>query len=175
MTRNEHDLCSYCFALNAPLQHESIVVLASNLFISKILDYLKKMHTFQTIVLCAFASVATAVPLGLYSSTTPIPILRQNADGPNPDGSYNYNYETANGIQAQEIGYLNYRGTQAESREAQGSYSYTAPNGEIISVSYVANENGFQPQGSHIPSVPPAILKALEYIAAHREERLGAL
>ncbi|XP_060817069.1 endocuticle structural glycoprotein SgAbd-8-like [Bombus pascuorum] len=127
-----------------------------------------------TIVLCAFVSVAAAVPLGVYSSTTPIPILRQSADGPNPDGSYSYSYETANGIQAQEIGYLNYPGTQAETREAQGSYSYTAPNGEIIQVSYVANENGFQPQGSHIPTIPPAILKALEYIAVHREEHIGA-
>lgn len=132
------------------------------------------MRTFQTIVLCAFASVAAAVPLSVYSSTTPIPILRQSADGPNPDGSYSYSYETANGIQAQEIGYLNYPGTQAESREAQGSYSYTAPNGEIVQVSYVANENGFQPQGSHIPTIPPAILKALEYIAAHPEEHIGA-
>lgn len=127
------------------------------------------------ILLCALASVATAGPLvgplvGHPEYTTPIPILRQSAEGPNPDGSYSYNYEAANGIQAQEVGYLNYAGTQAEAREAQGSYSYTAPNGEVVQVSYVANENGFQPQGSHIPPIPPQILRALEYIAAHPEE-----
>ncbi|CAL7933818.1 unnamed protein product [Xylocopa violacea] len=120
------------------------------------------------IILCALASAVAAIPVPAY--TTPIPILRQSADGPNPDGSYSYSYETGNGIQAQEIGYLNYAGTQSEAREAQGSFSYTAPNGELVQVTYVANENGFQPQGSHIPPIPPQILKALEYIAAHPEE-----
>ncbi|CAK9803968.1 Endocuticle structural glycoprotein SgAbd-1 [Anthophora quadrimaculata] len=131
---------------------------------------------FQVILLFAIVSMASALPIGPpIPHTSPIPILRQSADGPNPDGSYSYNYESANGIQAQEIGYLNYAGTEAEAREAQGSYSYTAPNGEIVQVTYVANENGFQPQGSHIPSIPPQILKALEYIAAHPEENnIGA-
>ncbi|KOX67393.1 Larval cuticle protein LCP-17 [Melipona quadrifasciata] len=124
-----------------------------------------------TIVLCVFASVAAGASLDVYApSTPPIPILRQSADGPNPDGSYSYSYETANGIQAQEVGYINYAGTKTESREAQGSYTYTAPNGEIVQVTYVANENGFQPQGSHIPTIPPEILKGLQYIAAHPEE-----
>ncbi|XP_031839514.1 cuticular protein 18 [Nomia melanderi] len=120
------------------------------------------------IVLCAVVAAASAAPL--LSVETPIPILRQSAEGPNPDGSYSYNYETANGIQAQEVGYLRYPGTTAEAQEAQGAYSYTAPNGELVQVSYVANENGFQPQGSHIPPIPPQILRALEYIAAHPEE-----
>lgn len=125
----------------------------------------------QIIVLCALASMTTAASLAGY--TTPIPILRQSLDGPNPDGSYSYSYETANGIQAQEIGYVNYVGTQTEARavqQAQGSYTFTAPNGEVVQVNYVANENGFQPQGSHIPQTPPAILKALEYNAAHPEQ-----
>lgn len=115
--------------------------------------------------------MTTAASLAGY--TTPIPILRQSLDGPNPDGSYSYSYETANGIQAQEIGYVNYVGTQTEARaiqQAQGSYTFTAPNGEVVQVNYVANENGFQPQGSHIPQTPPAILKALEYNAAHPEQ-----
>ncbi|XP_034188707.2 cuticular protein 18 [Osmia lignaria lignaria] len=129
---------------------------------------------YQLAIVLAFVALAAGAPL-TQTYTTPIPILRQTAVGPNPDGSYSYSYETGNGIQAQEVGYLNYAGTQAEAREAQGSYSYTAPNGEIVQVTYVANENGFQPQGSHIPPIPPQILKALEYIAAHPEENnIGA-
>ncbi|XP_076175504.1 cuticular protein 18 [Ptiloglossa arizonensis] len=120
------------------------------------------------IALCAIAAVASAV--SPVSVDVPIPILRQSGEGPNPDGSYTYNYETANGIQAQEVGYLKYAGSTAEAQEAQGSYSYTAPNGEVVQVSYVANENGFQPQGSHIPTIPSHIVRALEHIAAHPEE-----
>lgn len=36
-----------------------------------------------------------------------------------------------------------------------GSYSYIAPDGTIISVSYVADENGFQAFGDHLPTPPP--------------------
>ncbi|XP_053973617.1 endocuticle structural glycoprotein SgAbd-8-like [Hylaeus volcanicus] len=120
------------------------------------------------IVLFALAAVASA--LSPVSVEVPIPILRQTAEGPNPDGSYSFNYETANGIQAQEVGFLKAAGTTAEALEAQGGYTYTAPNGEVVQVNYVANENGFQAQGSHIPPIPPQILRALEYIAAHPEE-----
>lgn len=51
---------------------------------------------------------------------------------------------------------------------AQGSFSYTAPEGEQISLQYVADENGFQPSGSHLPTPPPipeAIQRALAYLA----------
>ncbi|XP_017759811.1 PREDICTED: endocuticle structural glycoprotein SgAbd-8-like [Eufriesea mexicana] len=127
------------------------------------------------LVIVLLAVVSSAVALPLIPQTTPVPILRQSAEGPNPDGSYSYSYETANGIAVQEVGYLNYPGSEAEAREAHGTYTYTAPNGEVVQVTYVANENGFQPQGSHIPTVPPQILKALEYIAAHPEENnIGA-
>ena len=82
-------------------------------------------------------------------------------------------YETANGIAAQEQGGLKQQGSAEPSIAAQGSFSYTSPEGQPISVSYVADENGFQPQGAHLPTpppIPPAILRALEWIAAHPEE-----
>ncbi|TMW39984.1 hypothetical protein DOY81_014936, partial [Sarcophaga bullata] len=34
----------------------------------------------------------------------------------NPDGSYNYNYETSNGIRADEAGYLKNAGPQLEAQ-----------------------------------------------------------
>lgn len=61
-------------------------------------------------------------------------------------------------------------GADEPAMEAQGSYQYVAPDGTPIAVQYVANENGFQPQGEHIPTAPPipeAILRALDWIAAH--------
>jgi len=53
---------------------------------------------------------------------------------------------------------------------SQGSVSYTAPDGTLISLSYAADdENGFQPKGDHLPTpppIPPEIQKALDYIAS---------
>lgn len=60
--------------------------------------------------------------------------------------------------------------------EAQGDFKYTAPDGSPISLTYVANELGFQPVGAHLPTPPPipdAILRSLEYNAAHPEEDQG--
>ena len=56
---------------------------------------------------------------------------------------YHFSYETGNGIQAQEQGYLKNPGIKdAEAQVAQGSFSYTSPEGIPISISYVADENG---------------------------------
>ena len=38
---------------------------------------------------------------------------------------------------------------------SRGSYSYTAPDGTPITVNWVADENGFQPTGKHLPTPPP--------------------
>ena len=38
---------------------------------------------------------------------------------------------------------------------SRGSYSYTAPDGQVVTVNWVADENGFQPQGTHLPTPPP--------------------
>ncbi|KAK9729318.1 Insect cuticle protein [Popillia japonica] len=99
-----------------------------------------------------------------------IAILRQSSEL-NPDGSYQWSYETENGIAAQEQGRLG--GGPEPGTDAQGSFQYTAPDGTPISVQYTANEGGFQPQGAHLPvapPIPPAILRSLEYNAAHPEQ-----
>lgn len=102
-----------------------------------------------------------------------IPILASNLYGPNPDGSYSYSYQTGNGIQAQEQGQLAQISKDEDAIQVQGSFSYTADDGSPIGLSYIADENGFQPKGDHLPIAPPvpdAILRALEYIAQHPEE-----
>ncbi|XP_013186231.2 uncharacterized protein LOC106131620 [Amyelois transitella] len=88
----------------------------------------------------------------------------------NPDGSYNYFYETDNGIAAQEQGTpRNFGGNPPVIPDvAQGSFSWTSPEGQPIAISYIADENGYQPQGDAIPTPPPVpaqIARALEYIA----------
>ncbi|KAL4706490.1 hypothetical protein ACJJTC_015688 [Scirpophaga incertulas] len=102
-----------------------------------------------------------------------IPIISQTQDI-NPDGSYQYSYETGNGIAAQEQGYLKNAGVKdAEAQVAQGSFAYTSPEGIPISVSYIADENGFRAEGAHLPTPPPipeAIARALQYIQSQPQQ-----
>ncbi|XP_037046362.1 pupal cuticle protein 20-like isoform X1 [Bradysia coprophila] len=87
----------------------------------------------------------------------------------NGDGSYKFSYETENGIKAQEQGELKNKGTDNAIQTVSGSYSYTAPDGQVITVTYIADENGFQPTGEHLPTPPPMpkeIAESLQLIAA---------
>ncbi|KAF7414904.1 hypothetical protein HZH68_003393 [Vespula germanica] len=100
-----------------------------------------------------------------------IAILRQSKDTA-PDGSYSYSYDTENGISVAEQGRPKNIGP-AQIEEVRGQYSYTAPDGTPILVTYIADENGFQASGAHLPTpppIPPAIQRALSYNAAHPEE-----
>lgn len=60
------------------------------------------------------------------------------------NGAYQYAYETDTGIQMQEMGELK-TVNDVQAMDVVGGYSYTAPDGTIISVKYVADENGFHP------------------------------
>ncbi|XP_037816003.1 larval cuticle protein 2-like [Lucilia sericata] len=51
-----------------------------------------------------------------------------------------------------------------------GDFEWVSPEGEHIKVSYVADENGYQPVGDVVPTphpIPEAILKAIAYNEAH--------
>ncbi|XP_055610636.1 endocuticle structural glycoprotein SgAbd-4-like [Uranotaenia lowii] len=112
---------------------------------------------FKLVIVSALVALATAQNPQDAQAT----ILNQDSVI-NPDGSYQYRYETSNGIQAQESG--------VGGQSAQGGYSYTGPDGVQYSVQYVADANGFQPQGAHLPVDQPApehVLKTLETIRAN--------
>ncbi|XP_043260936.1 larval cuticle protein LCP-17-like [Colletes gigas] len=126
----------------------------------------------STLICILFALMATmsAAPV---DPTTPVAILAYTAEGPNPDGSYVFSYETGNGIKAEERGQLKQLNETTSVIAVQGSYSYSLEDGSPVALSYVADENGFQPKGEHLPTphpIPEGILKALEYIAAHPEQ-----
>ncbi|CAH0698162.1 unnamed protein product [Spodoptera exigua] len=96
-------------------------------------------------------------------------ILRQELNV-GVEGQYQWAYDTENGISASEDGSLKQIDAETKAQVAQGQASWKSPEGEVISFQYVADENGYQPQGSHLPVAPPipeAILRALEYIRAH--------
>ncbi|XP_060516996.1 endocuticle structural glycoprotein SgAbd-2-like [Cylas formicarius] len=127
------------------------------------------------LILIALAVVAVSSAAQL-SGNEPIPIVSQSAEV-NFDGSYHSSYETGNGISYGEQGQLKNAGNKdAEAEEVQGFVRYTSPEGTPIELQFVANENGFQAQGAHLPvapsppPIPPAILRSLEYNAAHPEQ-----
>ncbi|KAL0839011.1 hypothetical protein ABMA28_017008 [Loxostege sticticalis] len=97
------------------------------------------------------------------------PIIRSNFDS-QPDGNFQYSYETGNGISAQASGVVKDPNSEKPTLEVNGAVKYTSPDGTPVELTYIANENGYQPQGSHLPvppEVPEAITRALAYIAAH--------
>ncbi|KOC62802.1 Larval cuticle protein LCP-17 [Habropoda laboriosa] len=122
---------------------------------------------------CVFLAIVVASASAVPVNNTSVPIVAYTADGPNPDGSYSFSYEAGNGIKAEEHGQLKQVNETHSVVAVQGSYSYSVADGSPVALSYVADENGFQPKGEHLPTphpIPEGILKALEYIAAHPEQ-----
>ncbi|XP_050342288.1 endocuticle structural glycoprotein SgAbd-8-like [Nymphalis io] len=119
------------------------------------------MKSFAFIAL--FVAVAFAAP---QAPAEPIPIVRQDSQI-NGDGSYQYAFETGNGISADEKGELKKVG-DVETLAVSGQFQYPSQDGQNIQLTYIADENGFQPQGAHLPTAPPvpeAIQRSLAFLA----------
>ncbi|KAI8126464.1 Larval cuticle protein 8 [Lucilia cuprina] len=81
-------------------------------------------------------------------------VLRSESEvGPE---SFQYAYATSDGVEAEAQGQLKNVGTDEEAIVVKGSYSFVADDGQTYTVNYVADENGFQPQGAHLPVAPEA-------------------
>ncbi|EDW68500.1 larval cuticle protein 65Ag1 [Drosophila virilis] len=99
------------------------------------------------IVFVALFAVALAAPADVV-------IVRNDADvGPE---SFNYAYETSDGSSASAQGQLQNIGSENEAISVKGSFKYIGDDGQNYEVSYIADENGFQPSGAHLPVAPVA-------------------
>nr|CAI5855082.1 unnamed protein product [Callosobruchus analis] len=137
-------------------------------------NYVLTPFCFQIILSTLLAFTSGQFNRQYYQPGVFYRILSQTQEGPNVDGSYRWSYDTENGISAEEEGHVKGFGAQSEAMEARGGFRYTAPDGTPIALSYIANENGFQPTGAHLPTpppIPPAIQRALAYIAANPNPR----
>ncbi|XP_014208565.1 endocuticle structural glycoprotein SgAbd-3-like isoform X2 [Copidosoma floridanum] len=131
------------------------------------------LQLLLAVALCATAALAAPQRHGGGGGADKDAVITSQQLEVNFDGTYVNNFETSNGISHQESGAPKAAGQEGPSVSSQGATSYTAPNGEVVSIQFVADENGYVAQGSHIPTappIPPEILKALEYNAAHPEE-----
>ncbi|XP_034111317.1 pupal cuticle protein Edg-78E [Drosophila albomicans] len=128
------------------------------------------MSQFQLVAVlataaCLMCSLAVAQPVPSDSADAHAEIRSYENELKQDDNSYKYQFETSNGIAQQEQGVGGYY--------ASGSSQYYAPEGQLIQLTYTADENGFQPQGEHLPTphpIPEAILKSLEWNRNHPEE-----
>ncbi|ODM92216.1 Endocuticle structural glycoprotein SgAbd-2 [Orchesella cincta] len=110
------------------------------------------------------------------SSSRFVPITRFNHEirGSQSDS---VSYETGNGISVSDdtqivagrgAAYDDGYGKMVQSNSVvkkQGAYSYTAPDGQRITTTWVADENGFRAEGAHLPR--PVEMPA-EHAEAHR-------
>ncbi|XP_047024406.1 pupal cuticle protein 20-like [Helicoverpa zea] len=88
----------------------------------------------------------------------------------NGDGNYRFSYDTPEGSSAHESGSPRAQGPEGPAVTAEGGFSFRTPDGQQVSLTYTADENGFHPTGSHIPTPPPipeAILRSIEYNRQH--------
>ncbi|KAM7357142.1 endocuticle structural protein SgAbd-6-like [Cochliomyia hominivorax] len=92
-----------------------------------------------------FALVACA----LAAPQKDVEIISQNSDV-NID-SYKFDFATSDGTSRTEEGVIKNAGTDNEVLEVKGSFTWTAPDGQTYTVNFIADENGFQPEGAHIP------------------------
>ncbi|CAK9805356.1 Flexible cuticle protein 12 [Anthophora plagiata] len=102
------------------------------------------------IAIFLFAAVAYAAPPPLQPEAS---VLVKEVPSNNIGlGGYNYAYELSDGQTKEENAELVNQGTENEALSVRGSFSWVDPQTNVrYSVNYVADENGFHPQGEHIP------------------------
>ncbi|KZR99743.1 Cuticular protein 65Av [Daphnia magna] len=112
-----------------------------------------KLAKMKFIIVLAFLAVAIAAPQG---DKKPIEIISSNSEM-NADGSYSFAFESEDGTKVQESGNQKQVGPKPEDigTVSKGSYSFTTPDGVVLTVNWVADENGFQATGDHLPTPPP--------------------
>ncbi|XP_042218164.1 cuticle protein AMP1A-like [Homarus americanus] len=139
------------------------------------------------VILAAVASLAVAAPqytLPEPSYSAPaassravsfdtvevVPILRDDRVH-ETDGRYSFDVETGNSIMFSQSGSPD--GPNGAVVTA-GKYAYTAPDGSLIELKFVADENGFQPESDILPVAPafphPIPQFVLDQIAFAAEE-----
>ncbi|XP_037082945.1 larval cuticle protein 65Ag1-like [Pollicipes pollicipes] len=102
------------------------------------------------VVLAAVLAVVAARP----QDAPEVAIVRMDSTQ-GEDGSFQYAYETSDGTNAEVTGESKQIGEEVGT-VMRGSYSFVGDDGVTYTVNWVADENGFQPQGEHLPVAPTA-------------------
>lgn len=81
-----------------------------------------------------------------------------NNKPPNSLGHFKFDFQTSNGITTKAAG---------NEYGMSGVVQYISLEGLPITMTYVADSDGYHPKGDHIPKIPHHIVKSLEYIRTH--------
>ncbi|XP_045583636.1 cuticle protein AM1199 [Procambarus clarkii] len=130
---------------------------------------------FSKLVLCVVVAVAAAAPQG-YGPPPPsygapsgpvVPILKDDRQGPDQAGNYNFNFETGDGINRQEQGAPQ---GPAGAVAAQGGWSFTFPDGTPANFKFVADGAGYRVESPLLPTPPPLPPHAIAQIEFARQQ-----
>ncbi|XP_039748903.1 endocuticle structural glycoprotein SgAbd-1-like [Pararge aegeria] len=83
-------------------------------------------------------------------------------------GNFHYSYEGGDGTKVSSEGELKSFDDDRTGEAVIGSVFYKDDEGNDVSLSYTADENGYRAYGAHLPTpppIPPAIARALKYLA----------
>ncbi|XP_063590845.1 pupal cuticle protein 20-like [Penaeus indicus] len=107
---------------------------------------------------------------GGYSGPV-IPILRDDRQGPDEFGNYNFNFETGNGISRQEQGAPQ---GPTGAVASQGAWSFVFPDGTPANFEFIADGSGYRVQSDLLPTPPPLPPHAIAQIEKARREDAAA-
>ncbi|CAO1320146.1 unnamed protein product [Diamesa tonsa] len=99
------------------------------------------------IVLAFCIAAALAVP-------SEVEILKNVYE--NIGAGYKFGFEQSDGQAREEFAELKNVGTETEAISVKGSFSFIGDDGQTYTVTYIADENGFQPSAAHLPVAPIA-------------------
>lgn len=104
------------------------------------------------LVIFAFLfAVAVGSPAAPRVDTSEVTVLNRSFS--NDGNLYKFGFEQSDGQKREETGEV--KVIEKESGIVmRGSFSFVSDDGQTYTVNYVADENGFQPVGAHIPTAP---------------------
>ncbi|XP_017471242.1 PREDICTED: larval cuticle protein 1-like [Rhagoletis zephyria] len=115
---------------------------------------------FKYVLLFAFVAYVSAVG---SSDDATAEVKSQHADV-RPDG-FDADLDTSNSIHVVSAG-------DAQGN-IKGEFGWVSPEGTNVQLTYVADENGYQPKSDLLPTPPPtpeAIIKELEWLSSHPQK-----
>jgi len=96
------------------------------------------------IALALFIAVAVAIP-------PPADVHVLKTDYTADLNTYTFGFEQSDGQKREEHGEIKHLGTEDEGISVRGSFSFVGDDGQTYTVTYVADEHGFQPSAAHLP------------------------